>query len=211
MTYTELLQAIRDYTEVDSNVLTDSICNGFIRDAEWRIARDVDADYDRQYANSNLVPGQRFINMPSTYLIIRSVQVINSGTRSFLEPRDTSFFGEYNPTDAQGEPKYYGNWYEDVIVLAPIPDQNYGIQVNYILNPVQLSATNTQTYVSQYFPSGLLYACLVEAFGFLKGPADMLQLYDKKYQEATKGFAIEQMGRRRRDEYQAGVPRIGKQ
>ena len=100
---------------------------------------------------------------------------------------------------------------EDVIVLAPIPDQNYGIQVNYILNPVQLSATNTQTYVSQYFPSGLLYACLVEAFGFLKGPADMLQLYDKKYQEATKGFAIEQMGRRRRDEYQAGVPRIGKQ
>jgi hypothetical protein len=55
MTYAELLQAIRDYTEVDSNVLTDSICNGFIRDAEWRIARDVDADYDRQYANSTLV------------------------------------------------------------------------------------------------------------------------------------------------------------
>jgi hypothetical protein len=84
MTYTELLQAIRDYTEVDSNVLTDSICNGFIRDAEWRIARDVDADYDRQYANSTLVAGQRYINMPSTYLIIRSVQIINSGSRSFF-------------------------------------------------------------------------------------------------------------------------------
>jgi hypothetical protein len=56
-----------------------------------------------------------------------------------------------------------------------------------------------------------LYACLVEAYGFLKGPVDMLQLYDKKYTEAVKGFSIEQMGRRRRDEYQAGVPRIGKQ
>jgi hypothetical protein len=109
------------------------------------------------------------------------------------------------------KPKYYGNWYEDVVVFAPVPDQNYEIQVNYILSPVQLSASNTQTYVSQYFPNGLLYACLVEAFGFLKGPVDMLQLYDKKYQEAAKGFAIEQMGRRRRDEYQAGVPRIGKQ
>jgi len=58
MTYAELLQAIRDYTEVDSNVLTDSICNGFIRDAEWRIARDVDADYDRQYSNATLVAGE---------------------------------------------------------------------------------------------------------------------------------------------------------
>jgi hypothetical protein len=78
MTYAELLQAIRDYTEVDSNVLTDSICNGFIRDAEWRIGRDVDADYDRQYSQTNLVAGQRYINLPNPYLIIRSVQVINS-------------------------------------------------------------------------------------------------------------------------------------
>jgi hypothetical protein len=211
MTYAELLQKIRDYTEVDANVLTDTICNGFIQDAEWRISRDVDADFDRQYATANVVAGQRYLNMPSTYLIIRSIQIIDNGTRTFLEPRDTSFFGEFNPTDAQGKPKYYGNWYEDVVVFAPVPDQNYEIQVNYILSPVQLSASNTQTYVSQYFPNGLLYACLVEAFGFLKGPVDMLQLYDKKYQEAAKGFAIEQMGRRRRDEYQAGVPRIGKQ
>ena len=211
MTYAELLQKIRDYTEVDSNVLTDTICNGFIQDAEWRIARDVDADYDRQYSTATLIPGQRYLNMPQPYLIIRSIQIINSGVRTFLEPRDTSFFGEYNPNDAQGEPKYYGNWYEDVVVFAPVPDIAYQIQVNYILSPVKLSASNTETYISEYFPNGLLYACLVEAFSFLKGPVDMLQLYDKKYQEAAKGFAIEQMGRRRRDEYQAGVPRIGKQ
>jgi hypothetical protein len=211
MTYAELLQKIRDYTEVDSNVLTDTICNGFIQDAEWRIARDVDADYDRQYSTATLIPGQRYLNMPQPYLIIRSIQIINAGTRTFIQPRDTSFFGEYNPTDAQGEPKYYGNWYEDVVVFAPVPDIAYQIQVNYILSPVKLSASNTETYISEYFPNGLLYACLVEAFSFLKGPVDMLQLYDKKYQEAAKGFAIEQMGRRRRDEYQAGVPRIGKQ
>jgi hypothetical protein len=211
MTYAELLQKIRDYTEVDSNVLTDTICNGFIQDAEWRIARDIDADYDRQYSTATLIPGQRYLNMPQPYLIIRSIQIINAGTRTFIQPRDTSFFGEYNPTDAQGEPKYYGNWYEDVVVFAPVPDIAYQIQVNYILSPVKLSASNTETYISEYFPNGLLYACLVEAFSFLKGPVDMLQLYDKKYQEAAKGFAIEQMGRRRRDEYQAGVPRIGKQ
>jgi len=79
------------------------------------------------------------------------------------------------------------------------------------LKPPQLSASNTQSYLSKYFPNGLLYACLVEAFSFLKGPADMLQLYEQKYQAAIQGFTIEQMGRRRRDEYQGGVPRLAKQ
>jgi hypothetical protein len=97
------------------------------------------------------------------------------------------------------------------VVFAPVPDQNYEIQVNFILSPVQLSASNTNTYLSQYFPNGLLYACLVEAFSFLKGPNDLLQLYEGKYKQAIEGFSIEQMGRRRRDEYQAGVPRVGKQ
>jgi hypothetical protein len=72
-----------------------------------------------------------------------------------------------------------------------------------------LSSTNTTTYISTNFPNGLLYACLVEAYGFLKGPNDLLQLYEGRYKQAAESFAIEQMGRRRRDEYQSGVPRVG--
>ena len=90
------------------------------------------------------------------------------------------------------------------------PNATYTIQLNYILKPAQLSSTNIQTYISQQFPNGLLYACLVEAFSFLKGPNDLLQLYEGKYKQVVEGFSIEQMGRRRRDEYQSGVPRIGK-
>ena len=44
MTYNELVQKIRDYTEVDSNVLTSTIVDGFIENAEFRILRDVDSD-----------------------------------------------------------------------------------------------------------------------------------------------------------------------
>jgi hypothetical protein len=85
------------------------------------------------------------------------------------------------------------------------------MQINYILKPTQLSSSNTETYLSKEFPNGLLYACLVEAYGFLKGPMDMIQFYEKKYSEAAQGFSIEQMGRRRRDEYQDGSPRIRQQ
>jgi hypothetical protein len=79
------------------------------------------------------------------------------------------------------------------------------------LKPEGLSSSNTTTYLSTEFPNGLLYACLVEAFGFLKGPADMIQYYEGKYQQALQGFTIEQMGRRRTDEFQTGVPKVGKQ
>jgi len=217
MTYAELVQKIRDYTEVDSNVLTSTIIDGFIENAEWRIQRDTDADYQRQYQTANLIANQKFINLPQQYNIIRSVQIFTStdtslsGDRSYLEVRDTSFISEFNSTNATGFPKYYANWYEDVLAFAPIPNNTYSIQVNYILKPPQLSATNTTSYLSQYFPNGLLYACLVEAFSFLKGPNDLLQLYEGRYKQAIEGFSIEQMGRRRRDEYQAGVPRVGKQ
>jgi len=217
MTYTELLQKIRDYTEVSSNVLTDTICNGFIENAEFRILREVDSDNNRRYDTANLIVNDRFIGRPAGLLVVRSAQIVDSkgssqpNNRDFLQYRDTSFMSEFNPTEATGVPKYYSLWDEQNIVVAPTPDATYTIQLNYILKDEGLSSTNTTTYISQNFPNGLLYACLIEAYGFLKGPQDLLQLYEQKYKQVVEGFSIEQMGRRRRDEYQAGVPRIGKQ
>ena len=215
MTYAELVQKIRDYTEVDANVLTSTIVDGFISDAEFRILRDVDSDNNRRYATANLVTSNRFIDTPDNLLVIRSAQIIDSDgssqpdNREFLEYRDTSFMSEYNPTGSTGVPKYYSYWDNDTIVVAPTPDATYTIQLNYILKDPGLSSTNTETYLSKVFPNGLLYACLVEAFSFLKGPNDLLQLYEGKYKQVVEGFSIEQMGRRRRDEYQSGVPRVG--
>ena len=216
MTYTELLQKIRDYTEVGSTVLSDTICNGLINDAEFRILRDVDSDNNRRYASANLIASTRFIDTPTNALIIRSAQIVDSAlpdtdqNREFLQWRDVSFMSEFNPTAVTGVPKYYSWWDATRIIVAPTPDQTYTIQLNYILKDPGLSSTNTTTYISQNFPNGLLYACLVEAYGFLKGPQDLLQLYEQKYKQVVEGFSIEQMGRRRRDEYQSGVPRIGK-
>ena len=216
MTYTELLQKIRDYTEVGSTVLSDTICNGLINDAEFRILRDVDSDNNRRYASANLIASTRFIDTPTDALIIRSAQIVDSAlpdtdqNREFLQWRDVSFMSEFNPTAVTGTPKYYSWWDKNRIIVAPTPDQTYTIQLNYILKDPGLSSTNTTTYISQNFPNGLLYACLVEAYGFLKGPQDLLQLYEQKYKQVVEGFSIEQMGRRRRDEYQSGVPRIGK-
>ena len=217
MTYTELVQKIRDYTEVTSTVLTDTIVNGFIENAEFRILRDVDSDNNRRYVTAQLIAGTRFIDTPDDLLIIRSAQIVDSdgvgqaNNRDFLQYRDTSFMSEFNNLGTQGTPKYYSNWDEDTIVVAPTPDATYTIQLNYILKPTGLSSTVPTTYLSLQFPNGLLYACLVEAYSFLKGPNDLLQLYEGKYKQVIEGFSIEQMGRRRRDEFIESAPRLPKQ
>jgi hypothetical protein len=94
------------------------------------------------------------------------------------------------------------------LYIAPTPDAAYRYRIYYDLLPTGLETNTSGTYVSRYFPQGLLYATLVEAYGFLKGPMDMLTLYENKYKQEVSKFAGVQIGRRRRDDYTDGTVRI---
>ena len=207
-TYADLVTKIRNYTEVDDTVFTSAIINGFILDAEERILRDVNTDADRKYATASMVSGQKFLNFPDGALIIRALQITSGSDKIYLEKRDTTFIDEFNPTQATGVPKYYANLDNDTLMFAPVPNTTFSIQASYVAKPAGLSSSNTQTYLSKNFPAGLLYACLIEAYGYLKGPMDMLQYYEKQYTNAISKYAIEQIGRRRRDDYFNGAIRI---
>jgi len=212
-TLTNLQDDIRNYTEVDSSVLSNSILNTMIKNAENRIYRDVDSDDNRFYATSNLQAGNRYVTIPSDLRFIRYAQLTDaSGNQVFLEKRDTSFMAEYydTPGTQSGLPKYYGNWDANYWVVAPTPDSPYLITLAYTKQPTSLtdsSVSASGTYVSNKYQDLLLYGCLVEAYGYLKGPADMLQYYEGSFKRALQSYAIEQQGRRRRDEYQDGVIR----
>ena len=219
-TLTNLQDDIRNYTEVDSGVLSDSILNTIIKNAENRIYRDADSDDNRFYATSSLVTGNRYVTIPSDLRFIRYVQLKDSsGNQIFLEKRDTSFMSEYynTPATQSGIPKYYGNWDAEFWVVAPTPDSTYEITLAYTKQPVSITSTTQPTianpastngtYVSNKYQDLLLYGCLVEAYGYLKGPADMLQYYEASFRRALQSYAIEQQGRRRRDEYEDGAIR----
>ena len=211
ISYSDFLTQVRNYTEVDSNVLTDTIIGQFIRNTELNVAGSVDYDDTRKYATSSFTASKRYLVTPSDFLIIRSLQVFSTtdqtGDRTFMEKRDTSFISEYNGSGTTGLPKYYANWDESSIVVAPTPDQAYAVQLNYIISPPSFTSTN-DTYLSEYQQGLLLDGVLTEAFAYLKGPMDMYNLYKSKYNESIQNFALQQMGRRRRAEYDDGVPRI---
>ena len=222
MAYTlaNLQDDIRNYTEVDDSVLSNTILTTVIKNAETRIYRDADSDDNRFYATSALVSGNRYVTIPTDLRFIRYAQLTDSaGNQTFLEKKDTSFMAEYynTPNTASGIPKYYGNWDAEFWVVAPTPNANFSITLAYVKQPISITSTTQPTtanpastvgtYTSNKYQDLLLYACLVEAYGYLKGPADMLQYYEGSFKRALQSYAIEQQGRRRRDEYQDGAIR----
>ena len=218
---------ILSYTETDSNVLTDAVLENIILNAQYRIFRDVPIDADRKQQLGNLVAGQESINAPAGALFIRGIQVYNTagsettGANRWLEKKDYTYLREYQDVTgtsaAQGQPKYYamfggatgdGATNSGRIIVAPVPNTTYRYKVHFNKMPDTLASDNTTNYISLNFPNGLLYACLSEAYGFLKGPIDMLTLYENKYKQEVQKFANEQVGRRRRDDYTDGTVRI---
>jgi hypothetical protein len=215
---------IRSYTETDSTVLSDSVLENIILNAQYRIFRDVPIDADRKQQTGNLVVGQETINAPAGCVFVRALQVYDStsattGANVFLEKKDISYLQEYVPStesSKRGQPKYYAMFggatgesdtTSGRIMFAPVPDATYSFRVHYNAAPALLENDNTN-YISLNFPNGLLYCCLSETYGFLKGPIDMLTLYENKYKQEVQKFANEQVGRRRRDDYTDGAVRI---
>ena len=239
-TLSQLETNIRNYTEVDSNVLTGAILAGFIENAEFRIFYDVPIDAYRYVSEGNLAIDDNTINVPGLgskgntgTVFVRGLKVFNStsastGPGEWLIKKDQTYLTEYvdretgpsggqTAQDVTGFPKYYAMFggatgtsstTSGGMYIAPTPDANYMFRVYYDMVPQSLVTKTSGNYISQYFPQGLLYATLVEAYGFLKGPMDMLTLYENKYKQEVQKFAGVQIGRRRRDDYTDGTVRI---
>ena len=210
MNYSELVANIRNYTEVDSNVLSDSVINTFITMAENRVMREVDLDAFKEYVTGNFTTSNAFLELPTDFLFARYVQIVaDDDSRTYLEPREMTFINEYIPDRTQtGTPKYYAMFDQNTMIVAPTPAADVDVELGYFRRAAQLSSVNTTTWLSTNAPEVLLYACLVEAYSYLKGPADLLGYFENTYKRAVQGLGIEQQGRSRRDEFRDGEIRI---
>jgi|TARA_R110000824_G_scaffold14633_5_gene62184 hypothetical protein len=220
-TYAELTTQILSYTETSTDVLTSTITDDFIEHTENRILREADIDAFKSHQYSALTSSNPFLSLPgasgigatpTSLATIRTVHIYpasGTATRDFLEQRDISFMNEYWPVrTSTGTPKYWSWWDEDTIYVAPTPDAAYNIEIGITRLPTRLSSSNTTSWLGNNAPIALLYGCLAEAFKFLKGPAEMLQLYEQSYQRAIQELVIEQQGKHRRDEYMHGELKI---
>ena len=210
--FSDLVDNVRNYTETDSTVLTDAIIQQFIDSTEDKVRRKVDLNYYRRYDTATLTINNPFLPLPADWEATRYLQLIDANdNRTFLIQKDISFINEFAPdrtSSAAGTPKYYADYDQDTHMLAPTPNAALTVELAYTYKPPVLSSTTTSNWMSQNAPNVLLYGCVLEALGYLKGPADMIQYYDKMYNQSLKDLASYEMGRDRRDEFRDGVIRI---
>tara|TARA_R100001086_G_C11837527_1_gene258238 strand:- start:1522 stop:2196 length:675 start_codon:yes stop_codon:yes gene_type:complete len=214
MTLAELKTLIQNYVENDETTFVSSL-DDIIKNAEERIFELVQFDFFKKNVSGNVTLGNRFLTAPSDYILSTYLAVVDgSGDYTYLEKKHSSFMQEYtvDPTDSslRGKPLYYADYDKELstassngstLVLAPVPDSNYTVELQYIYKPASLVSSTTGTWLSQNARNGLLFACLSEAYLFMKGDAQLQEQYERRFQEEISRLKNRAEGRGRRDEY----------
>lgn len=211
MNYTALVTAVSDYTE---NTFPTADMNTFIEQAEQRIYNSVQFPSIRKNMTGTITSGNKYLSAPNDFLAVYSLAVISGGEYEYLLNKDVNFIRQSypSPTDT-AIPKYYALFGPTVVsnvitnelsfILGPTPDATYTVELHYYYYPESIVTAST-TWLGDNFDSVLLYGTLVEAITYMKGEADMVTLYNTKYNEALALAKRLGDGMERQDAYRSG-------
>ena len=207
MTYNSLKTDIQTWAENTGTDFTNQL-DTFIDNTQTKLSRDIDPVGFNENVNSTMVQGDRFVNLPTAVepMLFNYVEIVVSSNTKYLEMKTLEFIKEYWPDNSlQGEPKYFTNFDDNRIYVAPTPDQNYDIKIGYQgkINP--LSNTNTTNWYTENASDALLYGTLSEANLFTKNMEDY-NIYKQKYVESVTAINNEARRRRRTDYKFPGSP-----
>ena len=205
-TFDSLKQAIQDYTENSETTFVNNLPI-FIRAAEERILKSVQLNLFMRNQQGTMTSGNKFLGAPSDFLAPFSLTLTSNSEKEFLEFKDLSYIESFHPDDTvTGKPRYYAQFDVGNFILAPTPNANYAVEVQYLFRPASLTsgAGTGTTWLSENAELTLLYGTLVEAYTFMKGEPDIMANYDKRFQEAVMGLKMLGEAKETTQEYRVG-------
>ena len=203
MNYTELTAAIKDYTNNTGTEFTAAIPT-FIKQTEQRIYRSVNLPVNRKNVAGTMTDGNAYLEMPTDFLFPLSLSITSSSNQIFLLNKDANFIrSTYPNASTEGTPKYYGVFDSTTFIVGPTPDADYVTELHYYYMPNSI-VTDSTSWLGSNADTVLLYGSLVEAYTYMKGDADMMQLYQQRYGEALGLLKSQAEGRMTGDEYRDG-------
>ena len=208
MNYTELTAAIKDYTNNTGTEFTAAIPT-FIKQTEQRIYRSVNLPVNRKNVAGTMTDGNAYLEMPTDFLFPLSLSITSSSNQIFLLNKDANFIrSTYPNASTKGTPKYYGTFASDTFIVGPTPDADYVTELHYYYMPNSI-VTDSTSWLGINADTVLLYGALFEAYTYMKGEPDIMQLYQQRYQEALELLKMQAEGRMTGDEYRDGMIRVG--
>ena len=206
-TYAQLKQAVQDFSE---NTETSFVTNlpVFIRGAEDRIFSVVDLELFRKNATSALTNNDPFLSCPTDFLAPFSFRITTANNERFLLIKDVNYIQEYNKSISNTLPKYYGIYDVNNFIVGPTPDSNYTVELHYYYRPASITAgaDSAKSWLSENAPNALLYGSLVEAYTYMKGEPDMMQLYEQRFAQEVQRLKDLAEARENSDAYRRGLP-----
>ena len=209
MNYTQLVNEIQSYTE---NTFETADINTFITQAEQRIYNSVQLPALRKNVTGTTTSGNKYLAIPTGWLSTFSLAVINANNEYlYLLNKDVNFIRQSFPdtdSDFYGVPQYYAVFDNSAFILGPTPDASYDVELHYFYYPESITTVvGGQTWLGDNFSSALLYGSLLEAYTYMKGEADVIAEYQKRYDEAMALLKQLADGKDRQDAYRSGQVR----
>lgn len=207
MNYSELVAEIQSYVE---NQFTTTDINTFIQQAEQRIYNSVQLPALRKNVTGTTTSGNKYLAIPTDWLATFSLAIINADNEyTYLLNKDVNFIRQSYPdtdSDFYGVPAYYAVFDQSTFILGPTPDANYAVELHYFYYPESI-VTADNTWLGDNFSSVLLYGAILEAYTYMKGEAEIVAQYQKRYSEAL--ILLKQLGdaKNRMDAYRDGQVR----
>ena len=195
---------------MENEFATDDI-NTFIKQTEQRVYNAIQLPAIRKNVTGSVSTGNKYLTCPTDWLATFSMAMISATNEyTYLLDKDVNFIRESFPdTDAAfyGVPQYYAQFDQDSFILGPTPDANYSVELHYYYYPQSIVTANT-SWLGDNFDSVLLYGSLLEAYTYMKGEADVIAGYQKRYDEALALLKTLGDGKNRRDAYRSGQVRV---
>ena len=195
---------------MENEFATDDI-NTFIKQTEQRVYNAIQLPAIRKNVTGSVTTGNKYLTCPSDWLATFSLAAVSTGNEyTYLLDKDVNFIRESFPdTDAAfyGVPQYYAQFDQDTFILGPTPDAAYSMELHYYYYPESIVTAST-TWLGDNFDSVLLYGSLLEAYTYMKGEADVIAGYQKRYDEALALLKTLGDGKNRRDAYRSGQVRV---
>ncbi len=205
MTYGELKTAVQDFVQSTETSFVNNLPL-FIRLAEERIMKNVRLNLFQKNASGSTTAGNKYVAAPSDFLAPISLSLTIGGEQTFLLLKNADFVQEYIRDSESGEPVYFGQYDVDNLILAPVPDSAYALEMHYLYRPNSLTVGGDSgtTWLSENAEVALLYGTLVEAYTYLKGDQDLMVLYSQRFAEALQRLKNLGEGLETTDEYRTG-------
>jgi hypothetical protein len=191
--YSELTQAIIDYTENNEASFVANIPM-FVTTTETLVNNSVQLPAFRTNVTGVTTADFPYVALPPDFLAVFSLSVVQgagaAANQTYLYQKDVEYIREAFPfPGVTGTPQYYGIFDNAAFILGPTPDDEYTVEMHYYAYPQSITTAPSGTsWLGDNFPNVLLWGSLYNAYIYMKGEADLIQLYKSNYDEAMQSL-----------------------